>query len=73
MAKHRILELGSTTLTSLIAIYFTFNIVYTKQLYPVLIFIATALCSWNQGQTSYSQQFNQIAIFTGQIRLLEYV
>ena len=39
-AERQILEplkKGSTTLISLIAVYFTFNMIYPKQLYPILI------------------------------------
>ena len=41
-AERQILEplkKGSTTLISLIAVYFTFNMTYPKQLYPILILI----------------------------------
>lgn len=54
-AERRILEplkKGSTTLISLIAVYFTFNMVYPKPLSSIDFY--TTLRPRYQGQTSYS-------------------
>ena len=55
----RVVKKGTIILTSLISVYFTFNMLYPKLLYPVLIFIQHFVLE------SYSEQFDKTFIFAG--------